>query len=605
MAAPLLILRDIHLTFGGTPLLEGADMVVAEGDRLCLVGRNGSGKSTLLKIAAGLLPPDGGNRDLRQGTSIRYLPQEPDMAGFATTLDYVEAGLGEGDPAHRAQYLLNHLGLSGLENPETLSGGEVRRCALARAMAPNPDILLLDEPTNHLDLPLIEWLETELGKLRTAIVMISHDRRFLSNLSRATVWLDRGRTRRLDQGFSAFETWRDEMLEQEEQERHKLDRKIVAELDWLRYGVSGRRKRNQRRLGALHDLRQQRREDQRPSGIAKMTVTDADTAGKLVIETKAVAKSFGERKIVEGFSVRIMRGDRVGIVGANGTGKTTLLNLLTGALMPDAGTVRRADGLALGTMDQNRKSLDPSTPLREALAGGNSDHVVVGGQTRHVMGYMKDFLFTAEQARTPVGVLSGGERARLLLARTLAQPSTLLVLDEPTNDLDLETLDLLQEMIGDYGGTVILVSHDRDFLDRTVNTVIVSEGNGKWQAYAGGYADMVAQRGKGIGARETTFQKEERAPKTENKVDAASAPERKRKLSYKEQLALQTLPDRMAKLEAEITKLKAELASPDLFTRNAARFKKAATELELAEKTLAEAEDAWLAAEMARESLNS
>jgi ATP-binding cassette subfamily F protein uup len=584
-------------------------LIVSEGDRLCLVGRNGSGKSTLLKIAAGLIAPDVGNRDLRQGTSIRYLPQEPDLAGYATTLTYVEAGLGAGDSPHRAQYLLNHLGLNGQEHPETLSGGEIRRCALARALAPNPDILLLDEPTNHLDLPLIEWLETELGKLRSAIVMISHDRRFLSNLSDATVWLDRGRTRRLDQGFGAFEVWRDDVLEQEEQARHKLDRKIVAELDWLRYGVSGRRKRNQRRLSALHDLRRQRREEQRPSGVAKMTLTDADMTGKLVIEAKDVGKSFDARKIVSGFSIRILRGDRVGVVGANGTGKTTLLNLLTGTLPADSGSIRRADGLAMVTMDQNRKSLDPATPLREALAGGNSDHVTVGGETRHVMGYMKDFLFTPEQARTPVGVLSGGERARLLLARTLAQPSTLLVLDEPTNDLDLETLDLLQEMIGDYAGTVILVSHDRDFLDRTVDTMIVSEGNGKWQVYAGGYSDMVVQRGQGVGAREAVFHKERR-PRTDTPATPEVSRKRKlsynkRKLSYKEQHALQTLPDRIAQLESDIAKLKAELAAPDLFTRDAARFKKAATELEASEKSLAEAEDAWLAAEIARESLES
>ncbi|TAL01080.1 MAG: ATP-binding cassette domain-containing protein, partial [Rhodospirillaceae bacterium] len=553
MAAPVLILRNIHLTFGGTPLLEGADLAVSEGDRLCLVGRNGSGKSTLLKIAAGLVASDKGDRDIRQGTSIRYLPQEPDLTGHATTLAYVEAGLGEGDDHYRARYLLNQLGLSGDEAPERLSGGEIRRCALARVLAPAPDVLLLDEPTNHLDLPLIEWLESELKSLRAAMVMISHDRRFLSNLSRATVWLDRGTTRRLEEGFTAFEAWRDEVLDQEERDRHKLDRKIAAEMDWLRYGVSGRRKRNQRRLGALHAMRQDRREDRGALGAATMTLTDTEMSAKLVIEARDVSKSYGTRPIVSGFSTRIARGDRVGIVGANGTGKTTLLNLLTGVLAPDSGAVKIADGLQMVTLDQSRKSLDPATTLRDALTGGHGDQVIVGGQPRHVIGYMKDFLFAPEQARTPVGVLSGGERGRLMLARALAQPSSLLVLDEPTNDLDLETLDLLQEMISDYGGTVLLVSHDRDFLDRTVTTLIISEDDGQWQAYAGGYSDMVAQRGRGVGARSAPSVAV-RKPKSNSEQAPVGA--RKRKLGFKEQHALQTLPARMKALGAEIARLK-------------------------------------------------
>ena len=601
MALPLVILRDIHLTFGGAPLLEGADLVVSEGERLCLVGRNGSGKSTLLKIATGHVAADNGDRDIRQGTSIQYLPQEPDLAHYPTALAYVEAGLREQNGHHRARYLLNQLGLSGEEPPAHLSGGEIRRCALARVLAPQPDVLLLDEPTNHLDLPLIEWLESELQTMRAAIVMISHDRRFLANLSRATVWLDRGKTRRLEEGFEAFEAWRDTLIEQEERDRHKLDRKIAAEMDWLRYGVSGRRKRNQKRLGTLHTMRQERREARHTQGGATLTLTETEMSAKLVIEARNITKAYGPRAIVDDFSIRIARGDRVGLVGANGTGKTTLLRLLTGVFPPDSGTMRIADGLQMVTLDQSRSSLDSTTPLCDALTGGHGDQVMVGGKPRHVIGYMKDFLFTSEQMRTPVGALSGGERGRLLLARTLAQPSSLLVLDEPTNDLDLETLDLLQEMIGDYAGTVLLVSHDRDFLDRTVATMIVSEGDGRWLTYAGGYSDMVAQRGRGVEARAAHVA--ERAPKV--KASTPVQPLQKRKLNYKEQHALRTLPDRIAELEKKISALKTEIADPDLFARDEVRFKSAAAELEAATHALAAVEDAWLTAEVAREALDN
>ena len=478
MPPPALLLQDIHLTFGTAPLLAGAGLAVAAGDRVCLVGRNGSGKSTLLRIAAGLVQPDAGRRFAQPGATIRYLPQEPDFSGFATALAYVEAGLvGDADADHhRARYLLEQLGLTGRENPATLSGGEARRAALARTLAPAPDILLLDEPTNHLDLPGIEWLERELAAMRAGIVLVSHDRRLLERLSRSTVWLDRGITRTLDQGFAAFEPWRDAVLEQEASERHKLGRKIAMEEDWLRYGVTARRKRNQKRLADLHALRKRRKEQRAAVGKVRLEAAQAELSGRLVIAAEAVEKSFGERTIVRGFSTRILRGDRVGIVGANGAGKTTLLNLLTGALPPDAGEVRLGTGLAQVTLDQRRDSLDPAQTLGQALTGGQGDTVTVGGQTRHVVSYMKDFLFGPEQANTPVGVLSGGERGRLTLARAFARPSNLLVLDEPTNDLDLETLDLLQERLAEYPGTVLLVSHDRDFLDRVVTSVIAAEG---------------------------------------------------------------------------------------------------------------------------------
>ncbi|HEX3851945.1 MAG TPA: ABC-F family ATP-binding cassette domain-containing protein, partial [Polyangiaceae bacterium] len=449
-AAPLLTLQNIKLTFGTTDLLDGAELFVGEGERLCLVGRNGSGKSTLLKVAAGLIEPDGGRRFAQPGAVVRYLPQEPSLAGFATVRDYVEAGLSESDDPRRAFALLGQLGLSGSEGVAHLSGGEARRAALARALAPNPDILLLDEPTNHLDLPAIEWLEDELLAMNAALVLISHDRRFLTNLSRATVWLDRGKTRRLERGFGQYENWRDEVLEQEEIERHKLNRKIAMEEDWVRYGVSGRRKRNVKRMADLGTLRSERREALRVTGSVTFTATESEGAKSArVIDAKKVSKTYGEREVVSDVSVRILRGDRVGIVGPNGAGKTTLVNLLTGRLKPDSGNVKLGTSIEMAALDQNRTPLHPEDTLVNVIGGG-SDMIDVGGKPRHVVSYMKDFLFTPEQARTPVRVLSGGERARLLLARLLAQPSNLLVLDEPTNDLDLETLDLLEELVDEY-----------------------------------------------------------------------------------------------------------------------------------------------------------
>ncbi|GJD47703.1 ABC transporter ATP-binding protein uup [Methylobacterium crusticola] len=605
-APPLLTLQGVTLTFGGTPLLTGADLALAPGDRTCLVGRNGSGKSTLLRVAAGLAEPDRGVRFVQPGTTIRYLAQEPDFAGHATTLSFVEAGLGPGDEAYRARYLLESLGLTGGEEPGRLSGGESRRAALAQALAPAPDILLLDEPTNHLDLPAIEWLEAELKGSRSALVLISHDRRFLQALSRSTVWLDRGVTRRLDQGFSAFEGWRDAVFEEEERDRHKLDRRIAAEEDWLRYGVTARRKRNVKRLAGLHDLRRQRREHRGPLGSASLAATETEASGSLVIEAAGVSKAYDGRPIVRDLSLRVARRDRLGIVGANGTGKTTLVNLLTGRLAPDSGTVRLGANVSLNLLDQRRSALDPERTLADVLTGGGSDTVAVGGQSRHVVGYMKDFLFSPEQARTPVGVLSGGERNRLLIARALAEAGNLLVLDEPTNDLDLETLDLLQEMLSDYAGTLILVSHDRDFLDRVVDAVLVSEGEGRWLAYAGGYSDMVAQRGAGVQARE--------APRGEGPArggarEAGSAPARRaeasprRRLGFNEQHELKTLPARIAALEGNAEKLRAAMADPTLYARDPGRFEAVSTALAATETDLAAAEERWLALEMQREAL--
>jgi len=437
--------------------------------------------------------------------------------------------------------------------------------------------------------------------LRSALIIISHDRRFLSDLTRATVWLDRGTTRRLNKGFAAFEDWRDTVLEEEETARHKLDRQIVREEHWLTYGVTARRKRNVRRLEGLHTLRRERRELKRQVGNVRLTVTEAETVtGKLVVEAERIDKSFGDRPIVRDFSTRILRGDRVGVVGANGAGTTTLLKLLTGELAPDSGRVRLGSNLEIATLDQRRRSLDPSLTLKEALTSGGSDTLIVNGQPKHVVGYMKDFLFTPEQARTAVEKLSGGERGRLALARALALPSNVLVLDEPTNDLDLETLDLLQEMLGDYPGTVVVVSHDRDFLDRVATSVIVAEGEGRWTEYAGGYSDMVAQRGYGVTKPELEKSARPERPPAEPAAPPAAA---RAKLSFKHKHALETLPGEIARLTAEIARLNGLLADPSLYARDPKAFAETSQQLSAAEAAKSRAEDDWLELELLREEL--
>ncbi|PZM09677.1 ABC-F family ATP-binding cassette domain-containing protein [Rhizobium tubonense] len=607
MAPPILKLDDIFLSFGGAPLLAGASLQIDPGDKICLVGRNGSGKSTLLKIAAGLVEAQSGEMFRHPSSTIRYLEQAPDFGDYKTVAAYAEAGLGPGDDHYRVTYLLSHLGLTGEEDPNMLSGGESRRAALARVLAPEPDILLLDEPTNHLDLPTIEWLEGELRKTRSALVVISHDRRFLEKVSTATVWLDRGTSRRLDRGFGSFEAWRDQVLEAEELEQHKLGKAIEREEHWLRYGVTARRKRNMRRLGELQGMRADYRGHKGPQGSVQANISDVQESGKLVIEAEKITKAYGDRTIVAPFSIRVHRGDCIGLVGPNGAGKTTLLKMLTGQLAPDDGTVKLGTNLEIATLDQKREDLNPEETLAHYLTDGRGESLIVNGEQRHVTGYMKDFLFQPEQARTPIRKLSGGERARLMLARILSRPTNLLILDEPTNDLDIETLDLLQEIVAGFAGTVILVSHDRDFLDRTVTSTIApansDDPDGRWIEYAGGYSDMLVQRKGAIDERKRA----EKADKAKSPETAASAsndlPKSKGKLSFKQKFALENLPKEMAEAEAEIALHEKKMADPNLFAKDPATFNRLAGEMEKLRSSIAKMEEEWLELETLRENL--
>jgi ATP-binding cassette subfamily F protein uup len=604
MGIPLLTLQNVALTFGGTPLLEDAGLSVTEGDRICVVGRNGSGKSTLMKIAAGLIDADRGTRFVHPGITLRYLPQEPDFGAHKTVRAYAESGLGPGDDPHRVRVILEELGLTGEEDPATLSGGEARRAALAKTLAPEPDVLLLDEPTNHLDIQAIEWLEKRLGSMRAALVLISHDRRFLSNLSRSTVWVDRGVTRAIAIGFGQFEAWRDETLAQEELERHKLARKIEREADWLRYGVTARRKRNVRRLGELQAMREAKRTAKRGPGQVKLEAAEGALSGKLVIEAKAISKTFGGDPIVDKFGIRVHRGDRLGIAGPNGSGKTTIINMLTGKLAPDEGTVRLGANLETASLEQSRDSLKPEWTVADALTGGSGDLVVINGVAKHVATYMQDFLFLPEQMRTPVKVLSGGERARLMLARALAKTSNLLILDEPTNDLDLETLDVLEDMLADYAGTLILISHDRDFLDRIVTSIVVPEGGGRWIEYAGGWSDMIAQRGAAPFSPAAKQAKPERGEAKKKPADGGE-PKAKRRLSFNEKHALETLPAKIAGLEKQVAELQSRLDDPALYAKDRQAFEKTSAALVKAQSELAEAEHRWLELEILREELSA
>ena len=590
---PLLQLSDISLTFGGNPVFDGLGLIVQPGDRVALVGRNGSGKSTLMKVMAGLVEADTGTRILPPQTSVGYMEQDPTMAGYATLGDYAASGLELGE-AYRVERAAEGLKFDPSRPVATASGGERRRAALAKLMAEAPELMLLDEPTNHLDIEAIAWLEAELKSTKAGFVLISHDRAFLNTLTRATLWIDRGLVRRNEKGFDAFESWRDKLWEEEDIQRHKMDRKIKSEGRWAVEGISARRKRNQGRLRALQDLRAERAAMIRRQGTAAMELASGPKSGRKVIDAIKIDKSYENQIIIKGFSLSIQRGDRVAFVGPNGVGKTTVLKMLMGEVAPDQGEVKQGTNLVPAVFDQTREQLDPERSLWENLTSdptmgvsGKADQVLVRGTPKHVVGYLKEFLFEDAQARAPVRALSGGEKARLLLAKLMARESNLLVLDEPTNDLDIETLDLLQELLDDYDGTVLLVSHDRDFLDRVATTTVAMEGNGKATVYAGGWSDYQAQK-----------QADTPAPaqsKDKMKIEA-KAPQKKEKsgLSFTEKHRLEALPSVIERLEGEIAKLETYLAAPDLYSKEPQKFQKATEALVERQSALSAAEEEWL-----------
>ncbi|MBR9863804.1 MAG: ATP-binding cassette domain-containing protein [Rhodobacteraceae bacterium] len=594
---PVLTLSDIMLTFGGNPLFDGVGLTVHEGARICLVGRNGSGKSTLLKVIAGLVEPDAGNRFVQPGVSVGYMDQHPDLSDFPTLGDFAMSGLQQGEE-YKVEMAAEGLKLNLKQAPSAASGGERRRAALAKILAEAPDLMLLDEPTNHLDIEAIKWLEDHLRQTRDAFILISHDRAFLRSLTRDTMWVDRGIVRQHPKGFEAFEEWRDKTFEEEDQQRHKLNRLIKAEARWAVEGISARRKRNQGRVRRLADLRAERGAQIKRAGAAAMAFDSGPKSGKRVIEATGISKTFGEKTIVRDFSIRVARGERIAMIGPNGVGKTTLLNMLTGALEPDTGSVKLGTNLLPAIFDQNRAVLDPKVSLWDTLTedkelgvSGQNDQIMVRGTPKHVVGYLKEFLFSENQARGPVSALSGGEKARLLLARLMAKESNLLVLDEPTNDLDVETLDLLQEILDDYEGTVLLVSHDRDFLDRVATTSIVMEGDGEATIYAGGWSDYQAQRKEN--SKTDKVDRETRKPAS--KAQPAEKPKAaSRKMSFKDEHRLKELPAVIERLEAEIAKLHEYLSDPELYTTAPVKFQKATEALSERETALEAAEMEWL-----------
>ena len=597
--APLLQVSDISLTWGGDPVFEGVDLVVHPGDRLALVGRNGSGKSTLMKVMAGLIETDRGSIVSPSGTSVGYMEQEPDMAGAETLGAFAVSGL-EPSELWRVEAAAEGLDFDPDRPVATASGGERRRASLAKLLAEAPDLMLLDEPTNHLDIAAIGWLEETLKASAASFVLISHDRAFLTALTRATLWIDRGEVRRQDKGFGAFEEWRDRTWAQEDLARHRMDRKIKAEARWAVEGISARRKRNMGRVRALRDLRAERAAQIRRQGTAAMALDEGPQSGRKVIEARGLAKSFGDKTIVKGLDLTILRGDRVGFVGPNGVGKTTVIGMLLGQVAPDAGTVKHGTNLSIAVFDQTRAALDPDLSLWDSLThapemavSGKADQVMVRGTPRHVVGYLKDFLFDEARVRAPVRSLSGGEKARLLLARLMAQPSNLLVLDEPTNDLDIETLDLLQDLLGQYDGTVLLVSHDRDFLDRVATTTVAMEGDGRAVLYAGGWSDYQAQRRAVTRPVANDALAKPAPPKAANLREKAKPTG----LTFTERHRLEELPSIIERLETEIGRLGDLLSDPDLFTREPVKFSKATEALADRQAKLSAAEEEWLTLE--------
>ena len=582
MAAPIFSFENLGLSQGSHWLFRHLDIFVGDRDRLALIGRNGAGKTTLLKLIAGQVEPDEGTRSVRPGARVIMLEQDPDVEGFPTLRDFALAGQ-YAPPAHEVEAIASQLGIDLSREAATASGGERRRAAIARALASEPDLLLLDEPTNHLDIDAIDWLEGWLARYSGAFIVISHDRAFLTRLTRQTLWLDRGSIRRNEIGFGGFEDWMEAVYAEETRAAEKLDAKLKIEAHWLERGVTARRKRNQGRLAKLWEMRAQRAAMVGPQGVAKIAVAADDSKTKSVITAEHVTKNFGDRTVIKDFSLRIQRGDRIGIVGGNGAGKTTLLKLLTGELAPDSGVIKQAKSLDMIFIDQQRSLMQPDKRVRDVLAEGG-DWIDVRGVRKHVHGYLKEFLFDPSLAEARVGTLSGGERSRLLFAREFARESNLLVLDEPTNDLDLETLDLLQEVIADYDGTVLIVSHDRDFLDRTVTVTLGLDGSGQVDVIVGGYADWVAKR------------QPRNAPRGEKKAPAAPPPPKTAatKLSYKDQRDLDLLPQTIEKLEQAIARDEEALADPSLYTRDPKRFAALTKAIEQARADKDAAEERWL-----------
>jgi len=584
---PILSWEGLGLQQGGRWLFANLDLHVGPRDRLALIGRNGVGKTTLLRLIANRIEADRGQRKIKPGTRIVVLEQDPDLSAFATLMDFALAG-DDAPERHEVEAIAEQLGIDMTRPAETASGGERRRAALARALAQAPNLLLLDEPTNHLDLSAIEWLEAWLQRYKGAFIVISHDRTFLKRLTRATLWLDRGTLRRKEVGFGGYEAWEEAVYAEEARSADKLDAKLKIEAHWLERGVTARRKRNQGRLEKLHVMRAQRAAMLNPQGAAKLALaTDEESRSKTVINAEHVTKRYGERTIVRDFSLRIQRGDRIGLVGANGAGKTTLLKLLTGELAPDEGQVTLARTLKGVMIDQQRALMQPERTVRQILAEGG-DWIDVRGHRKHVQGYLKEFLFDPAIVDMKVGVLSGGERSRLLLAREFAKASNLLVLDEPTNDLDLETLDLLQEVIADYEGTVLIVSHDRDFLDRTVTVTLGLDGSGTVDIVAGGYEDWEAKRTRRAAP-------EKRPAKAEAVPPSPSPPSKPTKLSYKDQRDYELLPKRIEELDASIAQAEARLADAGLFTRDPDQFQRIMKDLDAARAEKSAAEERWLA----------